>query len=175
VPDGALDDLQEAEAQASATTLTARMRRGEPLTDARLVDEGILHGLPDGDVVAAVEPSDASMTTVIRPGDRIDVLAGPVADDTGYGTGTAGEHAGASGEAELVLTDVLVLSVVDPSRAAGRSGLGSLGSDSGYESGSATAQGPVLLVDLEPEQARRLAAVTGRRPLTMTLEGRSTT
>jgi len=52
------------------------VRRGEPLTDARLLGPGLLAGYGPGLVAAPVRIADADAVALLRPGERIDVLAG---------------------------------------------------------------------------------------------------
>lgn len=72
VPDGRVsaDD-------ADGRSLAAPLRRGEVVTDARLVGPGLLTGQPDGTVAVPVRPSDPAVTGLLRAGDRVRVLAGP--------------------------------------------------------------------------------------------------
>jgi len=52
------------------------VRAGEPLTDVRLVGPGLLAGLEDDGLVAVpVRLADPASTALVRPGDRVDVLA----------------------------------------------------------------------------------------------------
>jgi Flp pilus assembly protein CpaB len=51
------------------------MRRGEPLTDSRLVTGGLLRGYGAGTVATPIRIADAGVARLLRPGDRIDVLA----------------------------------------------------------------------------------------------------
>ncbi|MFB9836617.1 RcpC/CpaB family pilus assembly protein, partial [Actinoallomurus acaciae] len=56
-------------------TLSGPVRRGEPLTDARLRSGGLLG---DGDPAAVATPirlADAAVARLLHPGDRVDVLA----------------------------------------------------------------------------------------------------
>lgn len=50
------------------------VRAGEPLTDARLLDDRLLAAYP-GAVVAPVRIGDAAAVGVLRVGDRVDILA----------------------------------------------------------------------------------------------------
>lgn len=84
--------------------------RGEAITAARLVGAGLTAGLPPGIVAAAVR-TDAGVAGLIHPGDRVDVLAGPVDDG-----GVAPAKTNAS--ALLVAQAVAVLAVLPPSSAA---------------------------------------------------------
>jgi hypothetical protein len=73
-PDGALGDP----AMAVGATLSGAARRGEVLTDVRLVDPG---GPPAGPgrVAVPIRPADATVTGLLRPGMHVAVVA--VADD----------------------------------------------------------------------------------------------
>ncbi|SHN71004.1 Flp pilus assembly protein CpaB [Geodermatophilus obscurus] len=55
--------------------LTGGVRSGEPLTDAGLVGAGLTDRLGTGQVAAPVRPADLAVTSLVRPGDRVDVLA----------------------------------------------------------------------------------------------------
>lgn len=55
--------------------LAAPMRAGEPLTDARVVGPGLVHGYGPGIVAAPVRIADADAVALVRTGDRVDVLA----------------------------------------------------------------------------------------------------
>jgi pilus assembly protein CpaB len=64
--------------RALGRVLAAPLRRGEPLTDVRLVGPGLLPGYagPGADVVAApVRVADGATVRLLRVGDRVDVLA----------------------------------------------------------------------------------------------------
>ena len=67
-PSGALVRLPENAA------LAAPVRRGEPLTDLRLLGPDLLAAHGPGLVAAAVRISDRSLASLVRPGDRVDVL-----------------------------------------------------------------------------------------------------
>jgi Flp pilus assembly protein CpaB len=54
--------------------LAAPLRRGEPLTDLRLVAPGLLEGYP-GLVATPVRLADAASVAMLRVGDRIDLVA----------------------------------------------------------------------------------------------------
>jgi pilus assembly protein CpaB len=71
VPDGALRPGDAVEGQ----VLTAAVRRGETLTDARLLTAGLLSGSSPGLVAAPVRIADAAAVSLLRPGDLVDVLA----------------------------------------------------------------------------------------------------
>ncbi|MDA0631916.1 flagellar biosynthesis protein FlgA [Nonomuraea sp. MCN248] len=84
-PDGAL------RTGGTGRVLAAPMRRGEPLTDARLLDQ---LRLPPGMVATPVRVSDPDTVSLISPGSRIGVLA-----------------AGDAQAASLVADDVTVLTI----------------------------------------------------------------
>ena len=56
-------------------TVAGPMRRGEVLTDRRIVDADHLSGFPDGTVLATVRLADADALSNLRVGDRVDVVA----------------------------------------------------------------------------------------------------
>lgn len=61
--------------------LAGGLRAGEPVTDVRLVGPGLTASLPDGEVAAPVRLADVAVASLVRTGDRVDVLAtGPEAD-----------------------------------------------------------------------------------------------
>ncbi|WP_246268927.1 SAF domain-containing protein [Acrocarpospora macrocephala] len=73
--------------------LTGPIRRGEPLTDVRLLGRGLLAGESDGLVATPVRIADADAAQLVAPGDVIDVLAastGPLFPSPG---GTEAEEA----------------------------------------------------------------------------------
>lgn len=69
VPEGTVqpDDL------AAGRTLAAPLRRGEPVTDARLVTPALLAGYP-GLVAAPVRVADADAVRLLAVGDRVDLV-----------------------------------------------------------------------------------------------------
>jgi Flp pilus assembly protein CpaB len=69
VPDGALS-LREL----AGRTTVGPVRRGEALTDARVLDRGLLARYP-GDVAVPVRVGDAASVDLLRVGDRVSVLA----------------------------------------------------------------------------------------------------
>jgi pilus assembly protein CpaB len=58
-------------------TLAGGVRSGEPLTDAAVVGAGLTAQLARGQVAVPVRPADLAVSGLIRPGDRVDVLATP--------------------------------------------------------------------------------------------------
>jgi Flp pilus assembly protein CpaB len=70
VPDGARSEPESL----AGRVLAAPVRRGEPVTDVRLVAPGLLEGYP-GLVAAPVRVADAGAVTLLRVGDHVDLLA----------------------------------------------------------------------------------------------------
>lgn len=70
VPAGAAPDP----AAVVGRLLAAPVRRGEPLTDVRLVTPDLLEGYP-GLVAAPVRVADAGVVGLLRVGDRVDLVA----------------------------------------------------------------------------------------------------
>ena len=70
VPSGALRDA----AAAVGRTTSAPVRRGEPLTDVRLVTGSLLRGRP-GTVGVPVRIGDPAAVRLLRVGDRVDLVA----------------------------------------------------------------------------------------------------
>jgi Flp pilus assembly protein CpaB len=97
VPDGAL----RPHVRVAGRTLAGPLRRGEPLTDVRLLGPGLLaHVGAPGLVVAPVRLADAASVHLLHPGDRVDVLA--VDPSSGKGKSTT---------ADVVARDLRVLTV----------------------------------------------------------------
>lgn len=70
VPEGATTRAVEV----AGRVLAAPVRRGEPVTDVRLVAPGLLDGYP-GLVAAPVRVADAAVVGLLEVGDRIDLVA----------------------------------------------------------------------------------------------------
>ena len=95
IPDGAL--LRPALARGA--TLVSAVRRGEVLTDVRLLDAGALDRLGPGIVAVPVRIADAESVGLLRPGSVVDVLAAAAPESVG------------PGEARLVAAAVRVITV----------------------------------------------------------------
>lgn len=80
VPPGAAPDGLLARGQAVGRTLAAPVRRGEAVTDVRLVGASLVEGYP-GTVAVPVRIPDAGAVALLRVGDRIDVVASGTGDD----------------------------------------------------------------------------------------------
>jgi hypothetical protein len=60
--------------EAAGRTLASPIRIGELLTDARVIGPGLLEGQPPGTVAMPVRLGDPAAGTLVRAGDRVDVL-----------------------------------------------------------------------------------------------------
>lgn len=143
VPDGAVTSL----GAAISRTVVSAMRRGEPLTDVRLVGAAPSPDSRQPWVTAPVRIADAEAVALLRPGDVVDVLgAGPPAQGSG------------STSARLLAAAVRVVTVP---RTADDQGLGDVGGD-----------GALLLVTTTAATAARLAGAAVTDRLSVVLRGR---
>lgn len=78
VPTGAIGSSADAVGRAVASPV----RAGEVLTDVRLVGPALVAGLTEGLVATPVRVADSGTAGLVRPGDRVDVLATPVSQDS---------------------------------------------------------------------------------------------
>jgi Flp pilus assembly protein CpaB len=116
------------------------IRRGEAMTDARVVGPGLAAGLGPGEPAAVpVRLADPEAAALVRAGDRVDVLGTPVLPD---GTQVAG------GDAIEVAAGVRVLAVLGSKDAA---------------------DGVVLIVAATQQTARRLAGAAARHRLSVSV------
>jgi Flp pilus assembly protein CpaB len=106
IPDGVLTDV----AEAVGATLAGPARRGEALTDVRLLGPRLAESAAGaGARIVPLHLDDTALLDLIRPGDVVDVLAadaGPTADV----------------EPQVVATDAVVVLVSEEPSAAGNSG-----------------------------------------------------
>ena len=140
VPHGALTTI----AAAAGRPVSSAVRRGEVLTDVRLVGPGVLRGLAGGTVAAPVRIADPESAALLRPGDVVDLLAASAAPDA------------PTGEARLVASGVRVLLTPKPQRSGLTAGLGG---------------GALLLVATSASTAARLAAAAVTDRLSVVLRG----
>src|SRR5690606_18100247 len=70
VPDGAVDPASPPVGR----TVAGPIRAGEPLTDVRLVQPGLLAGFEPGTVLTTIRVDDPAAAALVRPGDRVDVI-----------------------------------------------------------------------------------------------------
>ncbi|HSI92190.1 MAG TPA: SAF domain-containing protein [Jiangellaceae bacterium] len=71
VPDGALPDVSAG----LGRLLAGPVRAGEPITDVRLTGPSLVDGWGDDLVAVPVRIADPGVVTMVRPGDRIDLIA----------------------------------------------------------------------------------------------------
>jgi Flp pilus assembly protein CpaB len=140
VPSGALTST----AAATGRPVSSAVRRGEVLTDVRLVGPAALRGLADGTVAAPVRVVDAESAALLRPGDVVDLLAASATPDA------------PTGEARLVASGVRVLLAPRQQRSSLTAGLGN---------------GALLLVATSSSTAARLAAAAVTDRLSVVLRG----
>jgi Flp pilus assembly protein CpaB len=135
-PPGAVHTVRGLLGRAAVVQLPA----GAPLHATLVSDDGVSAAAPHGTVVVPVRLSDDAVAALLRPGDRVDLLAG---------TTTGSEPAGAP---RYLARGALVLPVPagrEPSDAGGLLGPASDGDR------------PVTLVAVSPEDAPELSAVSG--------------
>lgn len=176
VPAGALAAARQAVGQ----RLSGPVRRGEPITDARLLGRGLATGLSSESVAVPVRLADGGTTALLRPGDRVDLLAvrvpaipggEPVTEPdppppAASGTGgrapppdDATEDAGSDravpaerGRASVVAAGVRVLAVVSDAE-------------------SATTDGVLIVVAASDSAARRIVAAGASAQVSVVLRG----
>lgn len=131
--------------------LAGPLRTREPVTATRLVGADLTAGLAPGEV-AAVVLTDAGAAALVRPGDQVDILAGP---PDGNELDTMPRKSGAApAGATLVAEAVAVLAVLPPTA--------SIGNSDNAQVLVATDRGTALrIVAL---QGRRVIAVVGNSP-----------
>lgn len=129
-------------------TAVVGLPAGAPLHAALVSDDGISAAAPPGTVVVPVRLSDDAVAALLRPGDRVDLLAGT----------TSGVEPAA--EPRYLARDALVLPV--PSGRAPAAAGGLLGPAS-------EADRPVTLVAVNPGDAPELSAVSGWGSVTAVL------
>ncbi len=139
------DDVRPRGATASPASAEGRMlvgaaRAGEPLTDVRLVDTAIPGtGDPENSTVP-VRLGDAGVAELLRPGQRVDVVA-----------------AAEAGREASVLAGMAVVAAV-----------GAQGTGEPRASGAGS-KGPLVLLSLPSASATRVAATSLERSITVTL------
>lgn len=131
------------------------VRSGEPLTDVRLVGPALLDALSPGSVAVPVRFADPGAVALLRPGDRIDVLATaehPALSPPPPGAPPDGPAPPvAAPGAAVVATDVVVVTIpgaaIDPADPAAPPPPAAFGGD-----------GSLVVVACTPAVARALAA-----------------
>jgi len=122
--------------------LAGPLRRNEPLTDVRLGD-GVLRRPAPGLVSATVRLADSEAALLLRPGQRIDVLA--ASTDTGGESGTAPTTPAAGTAAAVVAADVMVVAIPNVSATPGNA------------TGDVGVEGTLVVLATSAIQARQLA------------------
>jgi Flp pilus assembly protein CpaB len=140
LPDGTLTSTRDVVGR----VLASGTRRGEVLTDVRLVGPSLVDTLGPGQVAVPVRVADAAVAALVAPGDHVDVL---VAVDGG-------------GPAQTVVTDATVLARP-----------GSTGSGGLLGTASADGQGGLVVLGAGGQDARALAGAAAHGPLSLTLRG----
>jgi Flp pilus assembly protein CpaB len=141
VPDGTI----ASPADALARVLVSTARRGEPLTDVRLVRSRLSAGDRRA-VRVPVRIADAEAVALLRPGDVVDVLGAAPSSDGSGGT-----------SARLLASTVRVVTVPETDDQAGFDQLG--------------ADGALVLVTTTPTTAARLAGAAVTDRLSIVLRG----
>lgn len=126
-------------------TITSAARKGEVITDARILSPGLLSGAT-GLVVAPVRLTDASTVALLRAGDRVDVLAATNADEASSVT--------------TIVSSALVLAVPIKRPAS-----------SGGESDVTSGEGSLVVLAVKPEVASLLAKAALTAHLSVTVVG----
>ncbi|HJP78720.1 MAG TPA: SAF domain-containing protein [Pseudonocardiaceae bacterium] len=142
LPSGALTTVRAA----TGHVLGGALRAGEPITDVRLVDTGIAAGVP-GSSAVPVRLADPGVADLLRPGVRVDVVTMDAnqADDPSWAAGSPSGTTGA-----LLASGAIVLTVRDADTAPGQ-------------------HGRLVVLALPEQVATRVAAVSLRQPVTVTL------
>lgn len=138
LPNGALTAV----AQTAGRVLASAARRGEVLTDVRLVGPGLVDGLRPGEVAVPVRIADEAAAALVGPGDLVDVLV-------------AG---GDQPSADTVVRAAIVLARPAMTETGGAFGATA---DSGL--------GGLLVLGVSGDDARALTAAAARGPLSITL------
>ena len=146
--------------------LAGPVRRGEPITDARLAGPDLMLGQPDDVRAVCVEVTPTS-AALARPGHRIDVLAGP-----------ASSQVSEMARADVIVEQALVLAVRPPpgdvaaiDGSAGGEGFGTDPTGGGGLGGTTSMGGvgtaAVLTLAVDDDAAARLVAASGVRSLSV--------
>ena len=158
-PDGVL-------AVAAGRVTAGPVGRGEPLTGTRVLGPDLLAGAPAGTVAVTVRPADPAALLLLPVGSRVTVLAGT-------GDTAAGSATGEARRAEVLVRSALVLAPAGHDGGGPEAGddTGALGGvlAPGAVTGAGAGAGAVVVLAVAPDEARRLAAATGTRPLTLAL------
>ncbi len=136
------DDLPDGVVAAPAgRTLATPVRRGEVLTEARMIGPGLLRGAGER-VALPVRISDGETVALLRVGDRIDLLAG--------------DPASAGPEGVTVAREVRVLA---------------LPAAEGNGQAAATSRGRIVVIEVSPTVAEIVTGHAARGLLSVAIEG----
>jgi Flp pilus assembly protein CpaB len=137
--------------------LAGPMRRGEPVTDARLIGRQLLNGYGAGLVAVPLRMADAASVRLLRTGDRIDVRT-TAASPGDLGDEPADPGLRATDRARPLASAVPVIAVP------GRDG------DDGA-AGDAAGDGALIVVAARYDQAAALASAAGGPRLAFVIVG----
>ena len=150
VPPGALTSLEAA----AGRTLSSAVGEGEALTALRFVGPALATTLrTDGRVAAPVRLADAEAALLLRPGDRVDLVAASA--------GGADPIDGSAGSAYARVVAVAAVVITSPSSEGGSSLI----------TGSSTASGALVVVAVTRTEALTLAEAAVLGPLSALLVG----
>ncbi|GAA1349463.1 RcpC/CpaB family pilus assembly protein [Streptomyces beijiangensis] len=141
---------------AAALAASAPRDPGRPQAAAVSGREEIRHEQPHRDVVSApVRIADAATVRLLRPGDRVDVIA----------SGDSPDGGGRGGDARVVAVGARVAEVPDAREGGGSDG----GADGGSDGGSDSAGGALIVLAVTRATATELAGASASSRLAVTL------
>lgn len=146
-PPAALGDRSEAVGLTAVVPLPA----GAALHPGVLSDGGVLSSAPDGTVVVPVTLADDGVAALLRPGDRVDLLAPGAAGSVAARPGPA-----PAGDPEPAIAYLARRALVLPTPARRTPG-----DDAAGLLGGGAAPPPVTLVAVDPAEAPDLSAIAG--------------
>ncbi|HEU5159039.1 MAG TPA: RcpC/CpaB family pilus assembly protein [Streptosporangiaceae bacterium] len=139
--------------------LAGPMRRGEPLTDARVVGRRLLSGYGPDLVAVPVRVADAASVRLLHPGDRIDLLAGS--------TGAADPGGGEMADLEVRPTATRARPLVSAVEVIAVPGVGGHPTDDDAGAG----EGALIVVAAHHDQAATLAGPAAGARLSFVIVG----
>jgi Flp pilus assembly protein CpaB len=158
VPDGALRPTDAV----AGRRLVLPARSGEALTDVRFVSNGLLDQLSGpGSVAAPVRIADAGEVALVRPGDRVDVLASAASGTSGTSAISPTSGASASSAAGGQFRDVAQTAVPVAS--------GAVVLSVPTSTASSAADGGLVVLAVPAETARALAGAASSDRLSLVL------
>lgn len=132
--------------------LAVDVPRGLVVVPAHLARSRFATPAPDGTVAVPVRLADAAVAALLRPGDRVDLVAGAL-------DGWPGD------EGPTVLAEAALVLEVLTEESRGDDGLGLLGA------GATAEADPLVVVAVRPEDGRRIAAAAGGSLGALLVEG----